>query len=438
MKDSHLVKVLKKLEKKEIRRLQEWVHSPFFNKNIKVQQLCKWLLAFFPAFDQKNCTREKAYEYIYAKQPYNAAQLNNLTSDLLQLLFKFLAYQNYQKNNAFEKICLMDELLAKDLPNSMVKIGKHFTKIKQHSTLEHSSSFFDNYLYYKQMDEYTLTQPTRNYNDNLQLKNNQLDLFYLATKLKIACDMASRNVVVQGNYEAHFLEEILARIDNNLALYQNYPAITVYYNVLKTIKEEENSVYYFQLKKILAENLVIFPKDELRILYDYARNYCIRKINKGNAEYYQEILNLYQFLLDKKIIFKNGFLTQWDYKNIVTVGVRLKEFEWTEQFIHQYKNQLPPHEQDNAFIYNLSSYHYECKNYKKSLLLLNEVKFTDASYYIGAKIIQLKSYYELEESDAFYALIEAFRIYLVRNRQLSDYRKRANLNFLKFVQKIYQ
>jgi hypothetical protein len=116
----------------------------------------------------------------------------------------------------------------------------------------------------------------------------------------------------------------------------------------------------------------------------------------------------------------------------------LGELEWTEQFIHQYKIMLPPKEQENAFIYNLAAFYFEAKHYKKSLLLLHEVKFTDSSYYIGAKIIQLKSYYELEESDAFYALIEAFRIYLLRNRTLSDYRKRANLNFLKLAQKIFK
>lgn len=438
MKQTHFIKILKELDVKELKRFEEWINSPFFNKNEKLKKLYRVILEYAPNFDHSQFTKETVYKATLGDIPFTATRFNNILSDLLQLLFQYLAHENYQNTSEFEKLCLMNELFKRGLTNSMLKVGKRFQKVRQQNPIQNSSTFFDNYLYYKQMDEYRLTEPTRDFDNNLQAKNDELDLFYLATKLKIACDMASRNLVVQGNYECHFIENLIAELNFNVEKYKSYPAISVYFNVLQTMQNEENETHYNELKTLLADNLSAFPKEELRILYDYVRNYCIRKINQGNANYYQEILTLYQFLLDKKIIFKNGFLTQWDYKNIVTVGVRLGELDWTEQFIHQYKTMLPPKEQENAYIYNLAAFHFEAKHYKKSLLLLHEVRFTDSSYYIGAKIIQLKSYYELEESDAFYALIEAFRIYLLRNKTLSDYRKRANLNFLKLAQKVFK
>jgi hypothetical protein len=204
------------------------------------------------------------------------------------------------------------------------------------------------------------------------------------------------------------------------------------------IQNQEDSRFYNQVKSQLADNLDKFPNEELRTLYDYLRNYCIRKLNSGETNYYQEVLNLYQFLLENKIIFKNGYLSEWDYKNIITVGLRLQSYEWTENFIKKYKNSLPKSVQENAFIYNLASFYYETHEYKKSLQLLHEVKFTDTSYHLGAKIIQLKSYYELEETEPFYALIDAFQIYVKRNRQLSDYRKTAYINLVKVTKKVYK
>ena len=437
MKSTHLVKVLSALDAKELKKFDDWVKSPFFNKNKKVKTLWSFVLKHAPKYDDRDFTKEKAYYILFKNKDYNSTQFNNIISDLLKLLFQYLAYQNFQKTSEFEKTCLMNELFAKGLNDSMLKISKRYQKAKARTPIRNSSHFFDNYLFYKQIDEYQLTQPTRDFNENLQLKNDELDLFYVATKLKIASDMASRNLVVQGNYDCHFLDEVLERIEKNFEFYQAYPAITVYYNVIQTMTSKDEN-YYFQLKDLLANNLSIFPKEELRVIYDYARNYCIRKINQGNSTYYKEILSLYQFLLDKQIIFKNGYLTQWDYKNIVTVGMRLKEYDWTEQFIHKYKIQLPPKEQENAYIYNMAVYHYERKAYEKSLLMLHEVRFTDASYHIGAKVIQIKSYYELDESEAFYSLIETFRIYIIRNRKLSEYRKKANLNFLKLVQKTFK
>jgi hypothetical protein len=44
----------------------------------------------------------------------------------------------------------------------------------------------------------------------------------------------------------------------------------------------------------------------------------------------------------------------------------------------------------------------------------------------------------LNETEPFYALTDAFQIYVKRNRQLSDYRKTAYLNLLKGTKKIYK
>ena len=99
---------------------------------------------------------------------------------------------------------------------------------------------------------------------------------------------------------------------------------------------------------------------------------------------------------------------------------------------------LPPKLRENAYVYNLANFYYTTKAYKKSLQLLHEVKFIDTSYHLGAKIIQLKSYYELNETEAFYALNDAFKIYLMRSKDLSTYRKQANMNLLRFAVRIFK
>ncbi len=66
------------------------------------------------------------------------------------------------------------------------------------------------------------------------------------------------------------------------------------------------------------------------------------------------------------------------------------------------------------------------------------MEFTHAFYHIGAKIIQLKIYYEAEETEAFFSLIQASRQYLSRNRHLSDYQIQSNANFLRLTQKLFQ
>jgi hypothetical protein len=442
MLQSKLIQVLQTLSDKELKQFQGWLAADIFNKNETIRQFYALILPFAPNFDTKKAIlkldKKLIFERLYKNEIYDNFKMNSLGSDTYQLLCNFLAYENFQRSQQFANLCLMDELYQKGLHKNVEQEARKFKQRQVNSTIRNADFYYDEYLFYKQKDALFLSKPNRMADVNLQLKNDYLDLFYFAMKLKIACDMTSRNTVIQANYQSSFLAELRLRYENEPEKYNEIPAITVYYQVLQMLLNADESKFYYQLKTHLAENIAQFPNEELRILYDYVRNYCIRKINDGETEYYQEILNLYQFLLDKKIIFQNGYLTEWDYKNITTVGLRLETYDWTEKFIINYKNSLPESVRENAFIYNLASFYYEKNEYKKSLQLLHEVKFTDTTYHLGAKIIQLKSYYELKETEPFYALTDAFQIFVKRNRQLSDYRKTAYLNLISITKKVYK
>jgi uncharacterized protein (DUF1778 family) len=441
LKKTKLFQTLLILSEKELLLFKKWLDSPFHNNNEQVKKLYQIIWKHAPSFESKTLEKSVIYKKIYPKMVYNEFKINNIISLTTRQLFDFLAYHNYKNSSTLSEICLMDELQKRDLDQLMLQEGKRLAKAKTQSIIETASTFFDEYLYYKQLDEHFLKKPKRAYDENLQLKNNNLDLFYLTTKLKVACDMISRNTVIQANYEAyHFqdLEKWLLNADEKVVIdYKKYPAIAVYYQAYRTIKDGKLEDYEV-LKDLLATNLHIFPNVELSRIYDYVLNFCIRQINQGKAEFYREILDVYQFLLENRVIFQKDYLAQWDYKNIITVGIRIGETEWTENFINEYKDFLPPKDRENAFVYNKAAFYYATKAYKKSLQLLHEVKFTDTSYHLGAKIIQLKSFYELEEEEPFYALIDAFKIYILRSKDISHYRKQANLNLIKFAKRIFK
>ena len=143
-------------------------------------------------------------------------------------------------------------------------------------------------------------------------------------------------------------------------------------------------------------------------------------------------------MLERELLLVRGQLSEWSFKNIVTTAIRTGAYGWTERFINQYQPFLPEEGRSNAVAYNRAALYYARAEYKHALLQLQDVEFTDTSYHLGAKIIQLKSYYELDEPEPFFALVEAFKKYLLRNREISDYRKKANASFLQLARKIYE
>lgn len=439
MQNSLLTDLLSTLSTKELRKFHEFVHSPYHNKNKKIRQLCELIYRYKPGFQHSKLSKELLYAKIYPEsQDFQELRINNLISDLLQLLYRFLAQEIYQDNQLLQKKYLLNNLTSHDADRHIEKNLRNYEQLQEQSQQRSYDYFLEAYYLNEEADQQQLRRAMRSNEGHFQKQNDALDLFYHINKFRIACDMTSRNLVAQAGYQCHYLEDLLEWYEQGAERIQEEPALRLYYRVLQMLRQQGEERWYEEVRAILQSQYQYFSREELWQVYSFALNYCIIRINSGQSSYYQEILQLYQELLERKIIFVNGYLTQWSFKNIITTGIRLQEFDWTEDFIHQYQSYLLPEEKENASVYNLAALYHAKGDFAKALQLLHNVEFTDSSYHLGAKTIQIKSYYELRETEALFALIEAFRKYLLRNRQISDYRKQANNNMLKLVRKIYQ
>lgn len=437
MRNSKLILILKKLSVREQSRFLKYIQSPFFNKHQDVLRLYEYIALFAPDYEDEKLEKEFVIQAISNNGiKMEDKHFYNVTSYLLELVCDFIAWLEQEKEPLKQKIAVVKGLSKRNLDFQLPATIRQHQLLQEQYPQKDANLDFEKYLFFNELDMEFLKKNNRVFDENLQLKNQHLDLFYLSSKLKIACDMASRNIVIQANYNCTMLEPLLHYLETKDGQeYLNAPTILVYYKVLKMlIKSEEQ--YYFDLKNGLEKMVQDFSREEAKLIYDYAENYCIRKINSGQSQYYKEFLDLYKAQLQSEILLKEGYLEERDYKNIVTVGLRLKDYEWTEQFIYQNKNKLKETGRENAFIYNLAAFYYATGQYTKALRSLHTVEFTDVTYHLGAKDIQLKSYYELEESDAFNALINAFKIYVKRNKELSPYRKEVYINYLKIAKKI--
>jgi hypothetical protein len=437
MKNSNLLQFFHLLSAKERERFQDFVHSPFFNKSKKIQRLCSLILEGVQSQGNSDLSKQQLHADLFEGLAYNELQINNVISDLLQLGYRFLAMIHFEKEEALNKSFTAEELLERGQTDLAAKVSRSFAQTLDKVPYRNCEFHQSQYLLHDKMVRYHLSTNMRARDKHLQQQSDSFDLYYFSNKLRIACDMISRNITTSGHYQCHFLEELLPYYESNFLEYQHHPSLHIYYHILKLVQDKKEEQYQY-LKSYIRQQLHHFPKAELRFIYLYLQNYCVYQINSGKSIYYQELRDMYDLLLQQEIIFYNGFLQESTYKNIVTTGIRLSDYDWTESIIHQYKDKLPPEDRNNAVVYNLAALYYARRQYKPALQQLHNVEFTDTSYHVGAKIIQLKSYYELGETEALYALIEAFKKYILRNKDLVPYHKNANANFLRLVKKVYQ
>ncbi len=442
MQKTKLIALLKHLNSRELSRFLDYVNSPFYNKHKESQKLCLYISKYI-GDPQKQHKLDKAriIKYLYPRQQSLQTNLHGLVSKLLTLLHDYLVIVSHEDNKNTHLIKVLAELRKrqqfKDYKAVLRKIDKN-----NKTTFEHiEEQYWQKFSYHKELDINFLTKGGRTYDTNLQLKSDFLDLFFITKKLKIACDMVSRNKVIGSDYNCKLIEDLLGHLQkSNNTAYSDEPSIKVYTAILQMLVNWKKDNYYPVVKDLLQQYQAIFSKSELQGIYDYALNYCIWKHNQdtANNHYLSEMLSIYKFVVKEKIIYVDGFLPPWEYKTIVTTSITLGELDWVYHFIEEYKMQLPPLIRESAYSYNLAFLLYSQQDYKGALQALYNVIFTNWTYYIGAKMIQIRSYYELNEAEALYSLVDAFRNYLNRNEKITEAHKRVYLNFINMSKRAFR
>jgi hypothetical protein len=212
----------------------------------------------------------------------------------------------------------------------------------------------------------------------------------------------------------------------------------LYFHALKTLQAKDDDHHsYYEFKRLLIELEDQVNHRELSDLYICALNYCINQINHNESQFYLEVFQVYKTLIEKKLIMdENDRLTVQQYKNMVTVSIRVEAFEWTKQFIEDYKEHLPEEEAENAYTYNMAKLEMEQGNFSKVKRLLAFVEFPSIFYQLDSRLMLIRTYYELEDFEDLGYLLNSFRMFLRRNKKLPESRRKSYLNLIRVLQSV--
>ena len=434
MQNNKLFNILSYLDKSEIVRCRKYINSPYFNNSDSLSQL-------FEIFNQleeeksSSIPKEKIWKKIYGKEVYDDVRFRKLCSDLLKIIEGFLAQQIYEENPIRQATHLIEAVARKrmsKLYNTAMKTARRLSERQLYLPATH---YFYEYQIEKNYYDIQSYQEKRISKTNVENIVNNLDRFYLAEKLKYYCSVLSRQYQVSHEYKLLFIDEIIAHIKSYD--YTDIPSIAIYFQILLTQTEVEDENHYYKLKELLTKSAHLFPIDEAYEIYTYTLNYCIRKINLANYSFLKEHFEVYKNLLSRNIIdFSDEEKGPWHFKNIILGSLRLGEYNWTENFIKEYKDKLPESLRDNAVSFNMAQLYFYKKEYGKVIKYLHQVEYEDLTYNLNSKVFLIQTYYELDEIEPLYSLTESFRVFLQRNNKIATQRSRNYLNFVKFTKKL--
>jgi hypothetical protein len=448
MFNSKLVNILKSFTVSELKSFEKFIVSPYFTTGRNVGGLFSILKREYPEFSSPSIKKEKVYQKLFGKSAYDERKLKNLTASLTLLAEKFLVHNSINTENYESRVRLAEIYLQKgNYKLFLSTLKQNETKLPE-ITLPDNESYSDvrkvlrlREKYYISGNKYSKSIPVRLEHTEKTILSNYI---YLFKRLKdsvifpLFYNTPFENTIFKLTTQNTDFDKIIETLKKD-----NYHLIwllEIYYCIYKSIQLIEDKIsedYYFRLKEIFYQNIEAFAEGEKFYILDSMATYCMMR-DSFNSKFSEECFEVY-----KKMLCENAYKFNVNdsipttlYGNIIFWAYDLNEFEWLDNFIERYSNELKPEYRDGMT--NLAKAHlYFGKNdFEKALYYINKVQNDFLLYKIQVRNLKFKIYYELNLIEPAYSLVDSFKHFLSDNTEIHGLFKERALDFINIYIKL--
>ena len=434
MENTLIWQVVKSFSVAELREFGDFLDSPFVNRRSDLKILYQYLVRTAKS-RKASPNRKEAYGLAYPGKKYDDQQMRLSLSYLFKSAERFLVWKESEANKLLRQANLLAAYRKRGL-------DAHFQKALNQSQKSLDQQSFRNpefYLVWYQIEHERylfLSETGRTKELNLQEVEDNLTAAMLGMKLRQACFLRSHETVFNTNYDSYLVDEILNIAE--LPPFAGSPAVSLYRSCYRALFHRQYEGEFQLFKKHLFESVAQFPNGEMRDLYLLAINYCIKKVNDGDAGFYPEALDLYKSGLSTELLLKDHQLSRFTYNNIVAVAIRLPgEWKWAGWFVKAYRKYLPVAHREAAFSLNSAQLAFVKKDYDNALVHLQKADYKDLINNMVAKTLQMKIYFEMQEMELLDSHLRTMRMFIRRNKKMAYHRENWS-NIVRYTQKLME
>ncbi len=442
MLKSKVIDVFRSLSFEELKRLREFIRSPYHNTNKNVISLFENIRKFAPLFNNENLTKEKVFKKIFPGKAYNDTVMRILLSDLMRISEDFLVQLRIEKSLYEYKNFLLQEYMDRGLDKLFIK--------SYNESDSYTENFGLNDAYYNYM--YDIEELNKGFNidrnlqhlnaSNLVYMGKYLVIYFLIKLSSVVHDIdvnkENFNTEFEQNSVEGFKEFINPESIGKLIYDKNFKdseILEMYYCSFMLGSSNKSDDHYIRLKELFYKNISMFERGAayntfLAMLNHNGKKHWDDKDNK----YRNETLSLYKDMIERGIYSwaEDVYMTVIMFRSILSMCSLLKDIEWMEYFINKYTDKLEPSQRQNMFHYSHAKLSFAKKDYISALEKISKVNFNLFTFKFDVKTMMLQIYYELGYYEEAVAMMDSFKHFLNNNKNVSVSFKEWNVNFLNF------
>ena len=439
MFDTKLIQVLRCFDTKEVKKLYEFIDSPFFIKSEKSVKLLYYLKPYFPSLTSKHLDKEKVHQHIFPKTEYNNLRFNRICFEAMDMIEDFLRHYHLQNSDAHINKPLFDFYLKHHLDKHFDALHKSLEKINEKSVERNEEYFFQKWLLASAANTQQFAQGMRGEINIFDDLVNSIDDFYVVKRLNYICTKASFQHLLSQK-EENLIDEYFIYMIEKKAAGNHIPVIKMLYHIYLMQKEHDAEQHFEIAAELNMKNNIYLSDIEKLNVYIWLQNFCVRQINKkADIKYENKLFELYKEQLAQGLMYdQSGNFVAANFKNMVQLGLRLQNYGWVTDFIDQYAPKLSIEHRKDTESHAQASLAFAQKDYKQALLILQNSEPTDIFFKLDIKRLLIRTYYEMEEYELAMSTLNTFKVFVHRDTLISEKHKLTNRNFANILTKLIQ
>lgn len=440
MNNNNLIKLLKTFSKEEFKELGLLIDSPFFNRQKVLKKFYSVLKKYYPDFNETDLEKKKIFTELFGGKSYNYALLRNTISDFIKLTEEYLKIIQIRKDGFNNNYFLLKELTNRRQQKLFKMNFKKTSEILKNSGIRDEIYFQNNFLLEDEKRRNVVVNSSRVLyaDDNLNQQYEHLKVQHMVEIIKLYALMLNQiKFTFDYNYDFSLFETLRKYLEENFHQYRKIPYIVIFYNCVMLYKTEDKK-YFDQLKIELKRHYRKLTLTDRKNMFMVLSNHCKNQIRNGKLEFQFELFEVNkEFVSTKAYLEGNDFMAHYIYQSIAMNAIAIDKLDWAEKFIYKYRKEISSEYRESSYHICLANLYLEKTNYNLALEVLSKVEFLDISFKLTVNMTLLKIYFCKNETESFLSLVDSFRHFLKRSKEIKNDDREFNNNFITFLKKIY-
>lgn len=436
MKTNQLTELLNSLNRIEQKKLKSFITSEYHNRSIEIKKLYEFLRKNNFKFST-TAFSDTLVKEIFAKK-LNKYRFNHVLNEFTELLYTFLINELFKNNESFKQEMLIKSLFSRKVFNNTFKVLNKIKSLNNSQGYLNSGYYRRNFMAEKYRNDISFLNLLYSRENAFQQISDSADKYFILEKLKafIMAAKQNRETTLGTDYNLNFKKEITEYISKNDIVFRNEdPLIYCYYLSLKMNEERDGIKYFIMFKKYFFSILDKLSDEELKdFLMDYKDN-CDDRTLLDRKRFGNEVVYAYRLMDEKNIFTSVGYISNIDFMNAVITGLTLNK-KWALYFFEKYKALLHEKEKEDMLHLVKASILLHEKSYSESLTELSCINSREFYYYLRIRLLRIKIFYELNETDSLFYIIDSVKHYIKRKKNILGANFILVHNFLNTVLKL--